>query len=51
MKALAIISLAIAIGVAGYETTKWFGKSDLAVVIIALAVAIMFQAAYSLVRK
>ena len=51
MKALAVISLAIAIGVAVYEGTMWFGKSDLAVVIIALAVAIMFQSAYALTKK
>ncbi len=51
MKALPIISLAIAIGIAGYEATMWLGKSDLAFVIIALAVAIIFQSAYSLVRK
>lgn len=50
MKALAIISLAIAIGVAGYETT-WLGKSELAFVIIALAVAIMFQAVYALTKR
>jgi hypothetical protein len=51
MKALAVISLAIATGVAIYEGTMWFGKSDLAIVIIALAVAIMFQSAYSLTKK
>lgn len=51
MKALAIIALVIAIGVAGYEATMWLGKSDLAPIIIALAVAIMFQSAYSLTRK
>jgi len=51
MKALAVTSLAIAIGVAIYEGTMWFGKTGLAPVIIALAVAIMFQSAYSLARK
>lgn len=51
MKALVIIALAIGIGIAGYETVRWLGKSDLAFVIIALAVAIIFQSAYSLVRK
>jgi len=51
MKVLAIISLAIAIGVAIYEAAMWLGKSDLAVVIIALAVAIIFQSAYSLTKK
>jgi len=51
MKALAVISLAIAIGVAIYEGTMWFGKSSLSPVIIALAVAIIFQSAYSLTKK
>ena len=51
MKVLAIISLAIAIGVASYEATMWLGKSDLAVVITALAVAIILQSSYALVKK
>lgn len=51
MKVLAIISLIIAIGVAGYEGVVWLGKSDLAPVIIALAVAIIFQSAYALTGK
>ena len=51
MKILVVITLVIAIGVAGYEGVVWLGKSDLAPVIIALAVAIMFQSAYSLTRK
>lgn len=50
MKALAIVSLIIAIGIAGYEAT-WFGKSSLAPVLFALAVAIIFQAAYALTIK
>lgn len=51
MKALAVISLAIAIGVAVYEGTMWFGKTSLAPVIIALAVAIIFQSAYAITKK
>ena len=51
MKVLAIISLAIAIGVASYEATMWLGKSDLAVVITAIAVAIILQSSYALVKK
>jgi len=51
MKALAVISLAIAIGIAGYEAVNWLGKSSLSPVIIALAVAIIFQSAYSLTKK
>lgn len=49
MKALAVVSLIIAIGVAIYEVT-WFGKSSLAPVIFALAVALILQAAY-LIQK
>jgi hypothetical protein len=49
MKALPIISLAIAIGIAGYEAVVWLGKTGLAPVIIALAVAIMLQSAYQVV--
>lgn len=44
MKILAIIALVIAIGIAGYEAT-WFGRSSLAPVIFALAVALILQAA------
>lgn len=51
MKVLAVISLIIAIGVAGYEGVVWLGKSSLAPVIIALAVAIIFQSAYALTRR
>lgn len=51
MKTLPIIALCIAIGIAGYEGTVWLGKTGLAPVIIALAVAIIFQSAYSLTKK
>jgi len=51
MKALPIIALAIAIGIAGYEGTVWLGKTGLAPVIIALAIAIMFLAGYQLTRE
>lgn len=46
MKVLPIIALIIAIGIAGYEGAVWWGKSGLAPVIIALAVAMMFLSAY-----
>ena len=51
MKALAWISLAMGIGIAIYEGVIWYGKSELAPVIIALAIAITLQSAYSVFRK
>lgn len=50
MKVLPIISLIIAIGIAGYEGTMWLGKTSLAPVIIALAVSMILQSAYLLQR-
>jgi hypothetical protein len=51
MKVLPIIALCIAIGIAGYEGTMWLGKTSLAPVIIALAVAIMLQSAYAFAKR
>ena len=40
------IAMGIAIGVAVYEGVVWWGKSSLAPVLIALAVAMVCQSAY-----
>lgn len=50
MKALVVISLITAIGIAGYEIS-WFGKSSLAPVIFGIAVALILQATYLLQKS
>jgi len=50
MKGLLWISIIIAAIVAIYELT-WLGRSDLAWVILGLAIAVALQAVYLLVKK
>jgi len=50
MKALLGVSLGIAI-IVFFAETEWLGKSTLAPVIMALAIAIALQAVYSLFKK
>jgi hypothetical protein len=50
MKGLLWISITIAAIVAIYELT-WLGRSDLAWVILGLAIAVALQAVYLLVKK
>ena len=51
MKVLGWIPLVMGIGIAMYEGVTWYGRSELAPVLIALAIAIVFQSAYSLAKK
>jgi hypothetical protein len=50
MKGLLWVSIVIAAIVAIYELT-WLGRSDLAWVILGLAIALVLQTVYLLVRK
>lgn len=51
MKVFAWIPLAMGVGIAIYEGAVWYGKTDLAVVIIALAIAVSLQSVYMLTKK